>query len=875
MVGRQAEMAILDLAMDRPPGEIQVLEITGDPWMGKTRLLDAFTSSARQRGWKVTAGSSGPLLHGLPFAMFSDAIDRMLADEATAWSDGLALAERDNEPGILTALAVTGRWQAAPGSIAVYKTLRSIGAMLQSVSSPTGLLLVFDDAHHADEASMELLNHLAHHPPSGNLLIALGYRPLQARPELLSLLGEVRASGRSQLVRLGPLPEADLAALLPADLNRSNRRALLREAGGNPGLLRALISVSAGTTDLSGDAWQLPEDVSAACLRDFRSLSSEAWLVARAAALMDEPFEPDLLMGVAQLSELQAFPAIDELTSRDVLRPDNSLRRFRFRNSLIRLAVYNSAGVGWRLGAHSRAAAKLASRRAPATLLARHLEHSVRFGERSTVRTLLAAAQASLWDRPTRAVAWIKAADDLSATASARSRLLLGKALTLAGPIEDGIETLDRIEPHDPQYEQIKAEIVLWRAFARQLAGQAQDAARDVAELAAIVGEASGELRYQLDLALLTGSVLASAEPGAVAQQRVASCPEPRYRAHGLVLLGAANIKCGRSERAAPLLREATRLLDELPDAEMAMHLDALRWLGWAENELGKHEDALAHLKRGVMLADRRALNSLLPAIAIDYASLLVRAGDPTHALGYIDRAAEAAELAGATFRLGAALDLRMRITLAGQRRAGENAGQAAADKDDGRHELGQGRGYPGADLSLLSERELEIASMVSDGRTNQQIARALGLSHKTIETYLGRIFKKLDFCSRAQIATMIGQSRGADGTAAQEPAKGQMSPSALAGLGLLGAQGGRRRARQCARLDVIEQFGQAALAGKHLRPGQFGRLVLVAGGPCRVKAVHRQVRPDRAEPPGELDEHHLDRHAHPGRKEVAVVDRE
>ncbi|MEV6537296.1 LuxR C-terminal-related transcriptional regulator, partial [Streptomyces sp. NPDC051639] len=61
--------------------------------------------------------------------------------------------------------------------------------------------------------------------------------------------------------------------------------------------------------------------------------------------------------------------------------------------------------------------------------------------------------------------------------------------------------------------------------------------------------------------------------------------------------------------------------------------------------------------------------------------------------------------------------------------------------------------------LARLSSREQEISVLVSDGYTNQQIARALKLSHKTVETHLGRIFKKLDVGSRAQVATSIGRA--------------------------------------------------------------------------------------------------------------------
>ncbi|WP_156725187.1 helix-turn-helix transcriptional regulator [Streptomyces apocyni] len=65
----------------------------------------------------------------------------------------------------------------------------------------------------------------------------------------------------------------------------------------------------------------------------------------------------------------------------------------------------------------------------------------------------------------------------------------------------------------------------------------------------------------------------------------------------------------------------------------------------------------------------------------------------------------------------------------------------------------------PPVEQHMLSQREFEIAELVSQGRTNRQIARKLEVSHKTVETHLGRIFTKLDVSSRAQIASMIGRS--------------------------------------------------------------------------------------------------------------------
>jgi DNA-binding NarL/FixJ family response regulator len=52
----------------------------------------------------------------------------------------------------------------------------------------------------------------------------------------------------------------------------------------------------------------------------------------------------------------------------------------------------------------------------------------------------------------------------------------------------------------------------------------------------------------------------------------------------------------------------------------------------------------------------------------------------------------------------------------------------------------------------------LQIAELVSRGHTNRQIARMLSLSHKTVETYLARIFTKLGVSSRAAVATLVGR---------------------------------------------------------------------------------------------------------------------
>ena len=55
-----------------------------------------------------------------------------------------------------------------------------------------------------------------------------------------------------------------------------------------------------------------------------------------------------------------------------------------------------------------------------------------------------------------------------------------------------------------------------------------------------------------------------------------------------------------------------------------------------------------------------------------------------------------------------------------------------------------------------LSDRELEVLRLLADGRTNREIARALSLSPRTVETYLSRLFAKLNASCRAEVAGKV-----------------------------------------------------------------------------------------------------------------------
>jgi predicted ATPase len=71
-----------------------------------------------------------------------------------------------------------------------FQTHRAVRTVLEVLSRDRPLLVVLDDVHWADPASVELLMHLLVRPPSAPVLIVLGYRPAQVPPRLAAALAD-------------------------------------------------------------------------------------------------------------------------------------------------------------------------------------------------------------------------------------------------------------------------------------------------------------------------------------------------------------------------------------------------------------------------------------------------------------------------------------------------------------------------------------------------------------------------------------------------------------------------------------------------------------------------------------------------------------
>jgi len=268
-------------------------------------------------------------------------------------------------------------------------------------------VLVLDDLHWSDEASIQLLAALLRRGADAPVLLALAFRPGQAPARLMAALA-VPSVRRIVLERL---TEAQAAELL-SELQPASEAALYRHGGGPPfyleQLARAGDEVKLTAVPAGNGATGVPAAVAASLAEELASLSTAERMLLQGAAVAGEPFEPDLAAAVAKLPAADALGVLDALLALDLLRPTSVPRRFVFRHPLVRRAVYESAPAGWKLAAHARAADALAARGASPAERAHHVEQYAGQGAEAAIGVLLEAGTAVASRAPAAAARWFE-----------------------------------------------------------------------------------------------------------------------------------------------------------------------------------------------------------------------------------------------------------------------------------------------------------------------------------------------------------------------------------------------------------------------------------------------------------------------------------
>ena len=501
-----------------------------------------------------------------------------------------------------------------------YRSHRAVRALLEHLAQPRPLVLVLDDFHWADPASVELLSALLRRPPAAAVLIAVALRPRQTPERLAPALARADRAAALTRVELGALSLEEAQELLGERVDATGAATLYRECGGNPFYLEQLArsleraggSIPAPKISMTGLG--VPAAVAASLSEELALLLNGGRLVLEGAAVAGDPFEPELAAVAAATSKAAALDAVDELLELDLIRTTDVPRRFRFRHPLVRRAVYEATAGGWRLGAHERCAEALAARGVPAVARAHHVERSAREGDVAAVAVLRDAGEAAARLAPESAARWFGGALRLlpqTAPAQDRVELLLARAGALAamGHFADSHEALlEAVAIVPAQSSALRTTVATACAGVERSLGRYEQAhTRLVMALRGLPEPASAEtvgLLIELTVNEFYRSRYESMHEWAASAVGAAKVVgDASLLAAALAMPALADAMTGPTETARSRRAEAAELIDGLADDELSPRPDAAAWLAAAELYLDLYAEADAHASRALRLA--------------------------------------------------------------------------------------------------------------------------------------------------------------------------------------------------------------------------------------------------------------------------------
>jgi DNA-binding NarL/FixJ family response regulator len=681
-IGRSEELESLAELLDQlergPPAAV---ELVGEPGIGKTRLLCELSYRAELRGHLVLSGSASELEHELPFSVFVHALDEFVesleGNQLSALDDDV----RAELAHVFPSLSAQADGRAVALQHERYRSHRAVRALLEHLAQARPLVLVLDDFHWADPASVELLGALLRRPPAAAVLTAVALRPRQTPERLAAALERANRAAALHRVELGSLTPVEAGELLGERVGAAGAAAIYEECGGNPFYLEQLarsLERASGSTPAAETltGLEVPAAVAASLSEELAVLSDGGRLVLEGAAVAGDPFEPELAAAAAATSEAAAMEALDELLELDLIRTTHVPRRFRFRHPLIRRAVYDATAGGWRLGAHERCAEALAARGVAAAGRAHHVERSAREGDVAGVAVLRDAGEAAARLAPESAARWFGGALRLlpeTAPPQDRAELLLAQAgaLAAAGHFADSRQALLYAAANVPEKSSALCTTVATACagMERFLGRYEQAHARLEMALRRLPEPASAEsvgLMIELTVNEFYRSRYESMhEWAARAVDAANAVGEASLMAAALAMPALADAMTGPIETARSSRAEAAALIDGLSDDELSPRPDAAAWLAAAELYLDVYAEADAHASRALTLARATGrgdsffgLYQILPRVWYVRAKL-------AEAAELLDGAIEGGRLLGASPALAGNLFNRSAVALA------------------------------------------------------------------------------------------------------------------------------------------------------------------------------------------------------------------
>ena len=590
-IGRQTESDVAAAALDRAEaGHVTHLLVAGEAGVGKTRFLDEFAGTARDRGFRVLRGECVNLGgSSLPYGPLVDILRTLAAELDDAEIAELAGPSRADLARLVPAFG-------SPEAIALDRSewvqsrlFEGLLGLLERLAVRQPTLIAFEDLHWADQATREAISFLVQTLRDVPIMVLGTYRSdeLHRRHPLLPWLAGLERGGRVERLELARFDRTQLAAILTAILGSPPGNDLIDDvfdrSDGNPFFAEELLA--AGRPGSSGP--RLPPTIKEILLAHISTVDDAASSVLAVAAVAGRRVGHDLLAQVADLPEDRLHDGLRSAVAGNLLvvERDGDADRYAFRHALVQEVVYDELLPGERRNLHRSIAAAIEARRANT-----HLSEAGHWAE--------------------LAHHWAAARDDLRAfEASVRAGEAALETYAFDAALHDNERALDLWELVDEPEKIAGIDLVELLRRAGLAAYLAADYRRAVAHRRAAVDAIdverdpirAGLLLEELGRALyVLGDPSASLEAYRSAVSAIPADPPSAQRARAVSGLGQIMMLLGRYEESRILCQEAIAIAGAVGAKAQEGH--ALSTLGIALAELGD-PSGVAAIERGIAIA--------------------------------------------------------------------------------------------------------------------------------------------------------------------------------------------------------------------------------------------------------------------------------
>ena len=369
LVGRRQQMAQLE-EWWHASGRERVMLLSGEPGIGKTRLLAETAVRSFAGGAVILAGRSPeetlvpyqPFLEALGHYVFRAPIDEL---RAVAREYGAELGRLI--PGLRRRVPDLPPPDPGDPETDRYRLFEAVAGLLAEISSTVPVLIVLDDLHWADRPTLLLLRHLARSPHNSRVAILGAYRSREKwsegfdaalaglRRERLTLGLEIPGLDEEEAMELVRLRAGGTPSLAFV-------QALYRETEGNPLFIEEIVRHLADSGVRSEDAGApelesvgLPDDVREVISRRLERLDPETieWL--RVAAVIGRDFDAEVLEQVLGVEEERFLASLEAaLDAGLVAETPAEPGRYSFSHALIRETLYEGMSSARRTRIHRR-----------------------------------------------------------------------------------------------------------------------------------------------------------------------------------------------------------------------------------------------------------------------------------------------------------------------------------------------------------------------------------------------------------------------------------------------------------------------------------------------------------------------------------------